>query len=345
MGDDVSVAVTGKSVVNRAIIDNVTAGFGRTTLLSFSVALVVLAVVLRSVRDSLLLVLTVPAAAASLMLGAMYLLEIPWNPGTVSMASIALGVGIDYGLHVHERYRELLETGLDRAGAMAGAVRRLSRPILGSALTTMAGFGVLLVSRFPVVRNFGKTLVLVVGLSLLVTALTLPAAVFLTANAPGYGARLRALLPGRVGAVEAGSLSGLSNPTPQPGDGPGRDGDGGGPAAVAAATDLVATGADRSPELVFRARGRDLTVEDGDSLGREVRRLFVGTGGDVEEAVLIHREHVRFECEDGQFYVVDLGDNPTRVNGQPLRKGERHPVGPGDELDLAGVVTLRVVDT
>ena len=339
--EDVSVAVTGKPVVNRAIIDNVTAGFGRTTLLSFSVALVVLAVVLRSLRDSLVLVLTVPAAAASLMLGAMYLLEIPWNPGTVSMASIALGVGIDYGLHVHERHRELLETGLDRAEAMAGAVRRLSRPILGSALTTMAGFGVLLVSRFPVVRNFGKTLVLVVGLSLLVTALTLPAAMFLTTTGREYGARLRALLPEGVGTVEASGLQGLSDPTPRPGDGTDRDVEGASP-ALTAATDLIATDADRSPELVVRARGRDLTVEDGDSLGREVRRLFVETGGAVEEAVLIHREHVRFDCEGGQFYVRGLGDNPTAVNGQPLGKGERFPLGPGDELDLSGVVTLRV---
>lgn len=343
---DVSVAVTGKAVVNQAIIENVTAGFGRTTLLSFSVALVVLAVVLRSVRDSLLLVLTVPAAAASLMLGAMSLLEIPWNPGTVSMASIALGVGVDYGLHVHERYRELLETpGLDGATAMAGAVRRLSRPVLGSALTTMAGFGVLLVSRFPVVRNFGKTLVLVVGLSLLVTALTLPAAVFLTTTGREYGARLRALLPEGVGTVEASGLRELSDPTPPPGGGPSGDGDGGGTnPAVAAATDVVTPDGPRSPELVLRARGRDLTVEDGDRLGREVRRLFVETGGDTEEAVLIHREHVRFECEDGQFYVRDLGDNPTRVNGQQLGKGDRRPVDPGDELNLSGVVTLRVAD-
>ena len=342
MGEDVSVAVTGKPVVNRIIIENVTAGFGRTTLLSFSVALVVLAVVLRSLRDSVLLVLTVPAAAASLMLGAMYLLDIPWNPGTVSMASIALGVGVDYGLHVHERYRELLETGLDRAAAMAGAVRRLSRPVLGSALTTMAGFGVLLVSRFPVVRNFGKTLVLVVGLSLLVTALTLPAAVFLTANSRGYGARLRALLPEGVGTAGTSDLPMAPEPTPQPGDGSGQDS--GGHTAVAAATDLVTTDESQPLELVLRVRERDLTVEDGDSLGREVRRLFVETGGDFEKAVLVHREHVRFECEDGQFYVRDLGENPTRVNGQQLEKGERHPVAPGDELDLAGVVTLRVAD-
>ena len=394
-GMNAGVAVTGKPVVNRAIIDNVTAGFGRTTLLSFSVALLVLAVVLRSVRDSALLVLTVPAAAASLMLGAMYLLGIPWNPGTVSMASIALGVGVDYGLHVHERYRELLETpDMDRATAMAAAVRRLSRPILGSALTTMAGFGVLLVSRFPVVRNFGKTLVLVVAFSLLMAVLTFPAAVFLTSGSRerGYVARLRALVPDRVGAVWPTGLSGPVVPSPQPVDGPGGgqsvpDGESTGPTAtpqqvaacpacgaalaedpshctacdehvdphspgteesegtspvLAAATNLIVPGADKPTELVLQARGRTLTVEDGARLGRDVRRLFLETGGTVDEAVLVHREHVRFDREDGQFYVHDLGENPTRVNGQPLREGERAPIDPGDELDLSGVVTLRV---
>lgn len=190
------IAVTGKPVVNRVIIENVTAGFVRMTMLSFTVALLFLVVTLRSIRDAVLLVLSVPATAALLMLGAMYLLDIPWNPGTVSMASIALGIGVDYGLHVHERYRELLEmSDLGTSAAMAAALRKLSRPIFGSALTTMAGFGVLLFSRFPVVRQFGKTLLLVILFSLLATFVTFPAATFLATSLGDRNVTARGLLP------------------------------------------------------------------------------------------------------------------------------------------------------
>jgi len=93
--------------------------------------------------------------------------------------------------------------------------------------------------------------------------------------------------------------------------------------------------------LSLTTRGRELTVSDGDTVGRRVRRIISDTSDD-EAAVRIHREHVRFIRENGQFHVVDLGDNPTRVNDHQLDKGDRQPIGPGDELGLSGVVSLKV---
>jgi hypothetical protein len=100
---------------------------------------------------------------------------------------------------------------------------------------------------------------------------------------------------------------------------------------------------DESPEsLVVRARGEAVEIGDDQTLGREVRRILTETGGDEDDAVRIHREHVRFVREGGRFYLVDLGDNPTRLNDRQLAKGDREPVEPGDELELSGVVTLSV---
>jgi hydrophobe/amphiphile efflux-3 (HAE3) family protein len=216
------VVVTGKPVVTRSVIENVTAGLERTTALSFAAAFGFLLVALRSPRDSLLLLATVPATAALLVLGAMYLLEIPWNPGTVSMASIALGVGVDYGLHVHERYSELRDEGVAPAAAMDRSLQALSRPVVGSGLTTIAGFGVLVFSQFPVVRNFGKTLVLVVAISMLAAFVVFPAATLALDGRPSRRP-LRRVLPvigegpvassGTVTYAEAGDAA----PSPVPG--------------------------------------------------------------------------------------------------------------------------------
>lgn len=96
--------------------------------------------------------------------------------------------------------------------------------------------------------------------------------------------------------------------------------------------------------LALRARGEEVLVDADQTVGREIRRLVTDTGGGEDEAVRIHREHVRFVREDGRFYVVDLGDNPTEVNGRRLSKGDREPIGPGDEIDLSGVVTLSVAE-
>jgi len=100
---------------------------------------------------------------------------------------------------------------------------------------------------------------------------------------------------------------------------------------------------DAVPEsLVLRVDGNEITVEDGDKVGREIRAALMDSGRPEEEAVRIHREHVRFVRDSDGFYLVDLGDNPTTLNGKPLTKGDREAVAPGDELELSGVATVNV---
>jgi hypothetical protein len=94
--------------------------------------------------------------------------------------------------------------------------------------------------------------------------------------------------------------------------------------------------------LVLDVRGEELIVSDGDTVGRELRRIITETGGDEDEAVRVHREHVRFEREASGFHVVDLGRNPTTLNDAPMTEGDREPVGPGDELTLSDIVTLSI---
>jgi hypothetical protein len=95
-------------------------------------------------------------------------------------------------------------------------------------------------------------------------------------------------------------------------------------------------------QLVLSVEGRDITVEDGARIGREIRAALLDAGRPEDEAVRIHREHVRFDRQPEGYYLVDLGDNPTRLNGAPLKKGDREPIQPGDELELSGVATLTI---
>ncbi|MFB6160069.1 MAG: RND family transporter [Haloferacaceae archaeon] len=170
------VRVTGKPVLNRNVIENVTAGLTPMTLLSFALGLAFLALAFRSVRVSAVLVAAVAGATALLVTGLMYVFGVPWNPLTITMSSIALGVGIDYGVHVFERFEFEVERGATQLAAAATAVSKLARPVIGSSFTTIFGFGVLTVSRFPVLANFGWTTVFAIGLSLATAFLVLPAA-------------------------------------------------------------------------------------------------------------------------------------------------------------------------
>ncbi|MBX0303808.1 double zinc ribbon domain-containing protein [Haloarcula salinisoli] len=100
---------------------------------------------------------------------------------------------------------------------------------------------------------------------------------------------------------------------------------------------------DETPEsLVLEVEGREIHVDDGDTVGREIRAALTEAGRPDDEAVRIHREHVRFVREENSFYLLDLGDNPTQINGQTLKKGDREVVAPGDELELSGVASVTV---
>jgi hydrophobe/amphiphile efflux-3 (HAE3) family protein len=175
------VQVTGKPVLNRNVIENVTAGLTPMTLLSFALGFGFLAVAFRSLKISAVLIAAVAGSAALLVTGAMYLVGVPWNPLTITMSSLTLGIGVDYGVHVFERFEyEVRERGQSRVDAATTAVAKLSRPVIGSSFTTIFGFGVLVVSQFPVLSNFGVTTVFAIALSLVAAFGILPAALVTT---------------------------------------------------------------------------------------------------------------------------------------------------------------------
>lgn len=167
--------ITGKPVVNRNVIENVTAGLTPMTLLSFTLGILFLSFIFLSVSTAIKLVMSVSGGTVLLVAGSMYVLNIPWNPLTITMSSLALGIGIDFGIHIYERYSEELNNGEDAKSAISISVSKLSRPILGSSLTTIFGFGVLNISRFPVLSNFGLTTDLAIAFALLSAFITLPA--------------------------------------------------------------------------------------------------------------------------------------------------------------------------
>lgn len=174
--------ITGKPVVNRNVIENVTAGLTPMTLLSFTLGILFLSFIFLSIPTAFKLVMSVSGGTVLLVAGSMYILNIPWNPLTITMSSLALGIGIDFGIHIYERYVEELENGEDAKSAISISVSKLSRPILGSSLTTIFGFGVLNISRFPVLSNFGLTTDLAIAFALLSAFITLPAVLVVFRN-------------------------------------------------------------------------------------------------------------------------------------------------------------------
>lgn len=167
--------VSGNVVVNRNVIENVTVGLTRTTLVSFIMGLLVLTLLLWSFRDAFVLILGVSAGSVLFAAAGMFLFKIPWNPLTVTTASIILGIGIDYAVHIFERFKEEYGKGKKVKESISVAIANKTRPILASGVTTLFGFGVLAISDFPVLYEFGVAIVLAITGSLILSFFLLPA--------------------------------------------------------------------------------------------------------------------------------------------------------------------------
>lgn len=102
-------------------------------------------------------------------LGGMRLLHLSFNPANLVIIPLLVGIGVDNGIHI---VRHFLQSP-SAEGRIAGS--RLGRAILLSSLTTMAGFGSLLVAHHQGIRSIGLLLSLAVGSCLVAALVFMPA--------------------------------------------------------------------------------------------------------------------------------------------------------------------------
>lgn len=85
----------------------------------------------------------------------MWAFDITLNIGTSIIASVGMGVGIDYAIHYFSRFKLLLKRGEAYNNAIIRAVTLTSRAILSNAAAVGLGFMVLLFSEYLVIANIG----------------------------------------------------------------------------------------------------------------------------------------------------------------------------------------------
>lgn len=91
----------------------------------------------------------------AMMFGVMGYLNIPLNPGTAMVAVIGIGIAVDGTVHLLARYNELCRHTSDYIGAVNTAVKEEATPLIISGIALSFGFGILLLSNFTVIAQFG----------------------------------------------------------------------------------------------------------------------------------------------------------------------------------------------
>lgn len=169
--------LTGMAELLRAV--NETVVYGQAWSIATSL-LLVFAVTALMFRSAVLAAFcTLPLFFSLLMnFGFMGLTGIPLSVETMATSAIAVGVGVDYAIHVVHRFQRERRSGLDYAAAVIQTLRGSGVVVLLNALVVAGGFFVLLLSAFKTVEYLG----LLIGLTMVSSAfaaLTLLPAIFL----------------------------------------------------------------------------------------------------------------------------------------------------------------------
>ncbi len=173
----VEATATGNIVVFQAIADLIL----RSALVTLAIALsgtvvfLVVAYWLLAGRPSLGVANAVPiVVTVALVAGSMRVAGIALNAFTATVLAITIGLGIDYSVHVVHRFLDEYEARGDAVAALAPTVAGTGGALTGSVLTTAFGIGVLVLSVFPAIGQFGLLTALSVVYAYLASLLVLP---------------------------------------------------------------------------------------------------------------------------------------------------------------------------
>ncbi|HEC81422.1 MAG TPA: MFS transporter, partial [Thermoplasmatales archaeon] len=106
--------------------------------------------------------------------GILVTMDIPLSVITITIASIIVGTGVDYGVHITQRVREGLRQGLDKKEAVEEAIEKTGLSLVEAALTTVAGLLSVYFVNVPGLQEFMKVVISMIILSLISAVFILP---------------------------------------------------------------------------------------------------------------------------------------------------------------------------
>jgi predicted RND superfamily exporter protein len=176
-GNERTATVAGNFAVNEAVLGEIIGGILTTMVLALTAIVLTLAVVFKYMHGSatLGLVVSVPIALVlGLVIGGLWLLSIPLTLLTALLMSLVIGLGVDYNIHVGDRYADERRDGASTFEALDAAVTGTGGALLGSTLTSAGAFATIMLVPHPQLESFGAIVVIAMTTAFFVSILVLP---------------------------------------------------------------------------------------------------------------------------------------------------------------------------
>ncbi|MBI4297831.1 MAG: RND family transporter [Chloroflexi bacterium] len=156
---------TGAGTISAVINDLMTSSLRTMLIISVLLMLVILAVIFR-VRGLFpwrWLSLGVVVVTIVYTFGIMGALGISMSMATIAVFPILIGLGVDYGIQLHNRYDEEFSRRPTAAEAVHETLPHIGPAVTVALIATSLGFASLLISPLPMVRDFA--IMLIIGLA------------------------------------------------------------------------------------------------------------------------------------------------------------------------------------
>jgi predicted RND superfamily exporter protein len=176
-GDGLSAIATGQPIMNQAVAENLLSTVVDSLVVTLLVVLGVLMAVYRRIEGYASLgavTLTPVVLAVAWITGSMAALGIPFNVMTALITSFTIGLGIDYSIHISERYVYELNRGVGMEAALEGAVFGTGGALLGSTASTAGGIAILGLALLVPLQQFGIITALTIVYAFIGSVVVLP---------------------------------------------------------------------------------------------------------------------------------------------------------------------------
>jgi|TARA_B110000116_G_scaffold172351_1_gene148975 predicted RND superfamily exporter protein len=172
--DAVTVSeLTGSPFTRQAQLEATTEALQRSIPIAAIGALVLLLLVMRSIRYAVVTVIPIGLVVAWLY-AIMYIGGFAFNFVTATIGAVSIGVGIDFSIHMTERFREELGRASSRGDALARATKGTGVALAASAASSIVGFVILGLAPMPLFSSYGFLTAIMIAVALAASLFVLP---------------------------------------------------------------------------------------------------------------------------------------------------------------------------
>ena len=169
----IDYGITGSPFTRKAGLDATTKSLQLSIPIATLGTFLLLMIFMRSFRYSLITVIPILLVVIWLY-GTMYLMSYGLNLVTATIGAISIGVGIDYSIHMTQRFREELNKNSNKFEALKFSTKGTGMALAASAASSIGGFLVMSQAPMPLFSSYGLITAIMIIMAFSASVLVLP---------------------------------------------------------------------------------------------------------------------------------------------------------------------------